>query len=98
MPADDANARRRAGPIRTAPLDDSNQLREALQAQLHKSMAPALMIIAGPDLGLRVRLDRSIEGGRDPTASVALRRESVSSRHVRIQDRGRRQAAGVRLG
>jgi len=84
MPADDANARRRAGPIRTAPLDDSNKLREALQEQLLKSMAPSLLVISGPDVGLRVRLDRSIEVGRDPTASFALRDESVSWRHVRI--------------
>src|SRR5438093_5405791 len=98
MPADDANARRRAGPIRTAPLDDSNQLREALQAQLHKSMAPALMVIAGPDVGLRVRLERSIEVGRDPTTSFPLRDESVSWRHVRVEDRGANEWAAVDLG
>jgi two-component system cell cycle response regulator len=98
MPADDANARRRAGPIRTAPLDDSNKLREALQEQLLKSMAPALAVITGPDVGLRVRLDRSIEVGRDPTASFPLRDESVSWRHVRIEDRGAGEWAAVDLG
>jgi diguanylate cyclase (GGDEF)-like protein len=103
MPADDpkggdATSGRRRGPIRTAPLSDSGRLREALQAQLHQAVAPALMVISGPDVGLRVRLERSIEIGRDPTASFALRDESISWRHVRIEDRGAAEWACVDMG
>ena len=101
MPGDDpkgnATSGRRGGPIRTAPLSDSGKLREALHAQLHQAVAPALMVIAGPDVGLRVRLERSIEVGRDPAASLALRDESISWRHVRIEDRGAGEWACVDL-
>jgi two-component system cell cycle response regulator len=97
-PKGDATSGRRRGPIRTAPLSDSGKLREALQAQLHEAVAPALLVIAGPDVGMRVRLDRSIEVGRDPTASLPLRDESISWRHVRIEDRGAGEWACVDLG
>ncbi len=95
MSGDDAKGGRRAGPIRTAPLGDSNELRKALQAQLHKSVSPSLVVIAGPDVGLRMRLDRSVEVGRDPTTSFALRDESISWRHVRVEDRGAGEWAAV---
>ena len=95
MSGDDAKGGRRAGPIRTAPLGDSNELRRALQAQLHKSVAPSLVVISGPDVGLRTRLDRSVEIGRDPTTSFALRDESISWRHVRVEDRGAGEWAAV---
>jgi diguanylate cyclase (GGDEF)-like protein len=97
-PKGDARPGRRGGPIRTAPLSDSGSLREALQAQLHQALAPALIVIAGPDVGLRVRLERSIDVGRDPTTSFALRDESISWRHVRIEDRGAGEWACVDLG
>jgi diguanylate cyclase (GGDEF)-like protein len=102
MPGDDAKGGATSGlrgaPIRTAPLSDSGKLREALQAQLHQAVAPALMVIAGPDVGLRVRLTQSIEIGRDPTISFALRDESISWRHLRIEDRGANEWALVDLG
>ena len=102
MPGDDAKgggtSGRRGAPIRTAPLTDSGKLRDALQAQLHQAVAPSLMVIAGPDVGLRVRLSQSIEVGRDPTTSFALRDESISWRHVRIEDRGANEWALVDLG
>jgi two-component system cell cycle response regulator len=101
MPGDDAKGGatpgRRGAPIRTAPLSDSGKLREALQAQLNRAVAPALMVVAGPDVGLRVRLHRSLEVGRDPTASFALNDESISWRHVRIEDRGAGEWALVDL-
>jgi diguanylate cyclase (GGDEF)-like protein len=56
------------------------------------------MVIAGPEVGLRVRLERSIEIGRDPTATLALRDESISWRHLRIEDRGAGEWACVDLG
>src|SRR5215468_4156676 len=89
---------RRAGPIRTAPLEDSGALREALQRELHKAAAPSLVVISGPDVGLRVRLERSIDIGRDPASSFALRDESISWRHLRVEDRGAGEWALVDMG
>jgi diguanylate cyclase (GGDEF)-like protein len=97
-PNQGATGGRRGAPIRTAPLSDSGKLREALQAQLHQAVAPSLTVVAGPDVGLRVRLERSIEIGRDPGAGIALRDESISWRHVRIEDRGAGDWACVDLG
>ena len=98
MSGDQAKPKRRAGPIRTAPLEDSGALREALQRELHKAAAPSLVVISGPDVGLRVRLERSIDIGRDPTSSFALRDESISWRHLRVEDRGAGEWALVDLG
>jgi diguanylate cyclase (GGDEF)-like protein len=49
-------------------------------------------------VGLRVRLERSIEVGRDPGAGIPLRDESISWRHVRIEDRGAGEWVCVDLG
>ena len=80
--------RARRGPLRTKPLDDSNEFRNALQAELRKHARPTLLVVAGPDVGMRMLLDKSIEIGRDPEAELPLRDESISWRHVRIEDRG----------
>jgi diguanylate cyclase (GGDEF)-like protein len=90
--------KKRIGPIRTAPLEDSDALREALARELHKAAAPSLLVIAGPDVGLRVRLERSFDIGRDPTSSFALRDESISWRHLRVEDRGAGEWACVDMG
>ena len=97
MPPNDQPPRR-VGPIRTAPLEDSGALREALERELKKAAAPSILVIAGPDVGLRVRLDRSFDIGRDPTTSFALRDESISWRHLRVEDRGAGEWALVDLG
>ena len=96
MPVDDKKPKR--GPIRTAPLEDSEALRDALKRELQKAAAPSLLVIAGPDVGLRVRLDRALEVGRDPTSSFALRDESISWQHLRVEDRGGGEWALVDLG
>ncbi|WP_394826404.1 diguanylate cyclase [Pendulispora albinea] len=99
MPEDDSKggSRVRKAHLRTKPLEDSNSFREALQAELRKHARPTLMVVAGPDVGMRLRLDRSVEVGRDPQASLPLRDESVSWRHVRIEDRGAGEWAVVDL-
>jgi diguanylate cyclase (GGDEF)-like protein len=102
MPEDDAK-RGAGGPparsahLRTKPLEDANEFREALQAELRKHARPTLLVVAGPDVGMRIRLDRSVDVGRDPEASLPLRDESVSWRHVRIEDRGAGEWAVVDL-
>src|SRR6266849_2431927 len=99
MPEDDSKggSRGRKPHLRTKPLEDSTQFREALQAELRKHARPTLMVVGGPDVGMRLRLDRSLEVGRDPQASLPLRDESVSWRHVRIEDRGAGEWAVVDL-
>jgi diguanylate cyclase (GGDEF)-like protein len=94
----DPSSPRRGGPLRTKPLDDSNQFREALQAELRKHARPTLLVVAGPDVGMRIKLDRSLEVGRDPAASFPLRDESISWRHVRVEDRGAGEWAAVDVG
>jgi two-component system cell cycle response regulator len=103
MSADDAKgsgaqATGRSGPLRTKPLDDSSSLREALHAELRKVARPSLTVVAGPDVGKRARLERSIEVGRDPAALFALSDESVSWRHFRLEDRGAGEWTLVDLG
>ncbi|WP_394832547.1 GGDEF domain-containing protein [Pendulispora rubella] len=99
MPDDDSKggSRPRKAHLRTKPLVDNNQFREALQAELRKHSRPVLIVVAGPEVGMRLRLDRSVEVGRDPSASLPLRDESVSWRHVRFEDRGAGEWAVVDL-
>jgi diguanylate cyclase (GGDEF)-like protein len=94
MPGDDDSKKSAKPPSRGAPLktkpfdDDSNSLRAALQAELRKKAAPALVVVAGEDVGVRFTLDRSCDIGRDPAAELAVRDENASWRHARIEDRG----------
>ncbi|MDP9033556.1 MAG: GGDEF domain-containing protein [Myxococcota bacterium] len=86
---DEAKPRARRAALRTKPFDDdSNSLREALQRELRRAVAPSLVVILGPDVGARVVLHRSVEVGRDPSCELPLRDENVSWRHARIEDRG----------
>lgn len=87
----------RRGPLRTKPIDDAGEFRTALQAELRKHARPTLVVIAGPDVGLRLLLERSLDIGRDPDAGLPLRDESISWRHVRVEDRGAGEWAAVDL-
>jgi diguanylate cyclase (GGDEF)-like protein len=84
--------------LRTKPLDDSGNLRNALLAELRKSARPSLIVVSGPDVGKRGRLDRSVEIGRDPIAGFCVSDETVSWRHFRVEDRGAGEWALVDLG
>lgn len=95
---DDVKKPARGAPVRTVPLDDSNSLRDALQRELRRSVAPSLAVILGPDVGGRVVIDRSVEVGRDPACELPLHDESVSWRHVRVEDQGGGEWAVVDLG
>ena len=87
----------RRGPLRTKPIDDSGEFRNALQAELRKHARPTLLVVAGPDVGMRLLLERSLDVGRDPEAGLPLRDESISWRHVRVEDRGAGEWAAVDL-
>jgi two-component system, cell cycle response regulator len=98
MASDDVKPLRRGGQLRTRPLDDAANLRDALHAELRKSLQPSLVVVGGPDIGKRARLERSTEVGRDPEALFPLADDSVSWRHFRIEDRGAGEWALVDLG
>ncbi len=89
MPDDASRRAHRGAPLKTKPFDDdSNSVREALQRELRKSVAPSLVVVLGKDVGTRVVLDRSIEMGRDPSCELPLHDDNVSWRHARVEDRG----------
>jgi diguanylate cyclase (GGDEF)-like protein len=101
MPDDPRSSGRplRGAPLRTKPMDDdSNSLRDALQRELVRSVAPSLAVILGRDVGKRVVLDRSVEMGRDPSCELPLTDENVSWRHARVEDRGNGDWVLVDLG
>lgn len=90
---------RRGARLKTKPFaDDPNRLREELQREIRKSVAPSLAVILGPDVGARVVLYGSVETGRDPACELPLHDENVSWRHARVEDRGCDQWAIVDLG
>src|SRR5580704_3996524 len=90
---------RRGARLKTKPFaDDSNRLREELQRELRKSVAPSLAVILGPDVGVRIVLQASVETGRDPACELPLHDDNVSWRHARIEDRGCDEWAIVDLG
>ncbi len=82
--------------LRTKPID-ATQFRDALLAELRKHKTPVLVVVAGPNVGTTIRLEHSIELGRDPGAEFPLGDESVSWRHLRIEDRGAGEWAAVDL-
>ena len=90
---------RRGERLKTKPFaGDSDDVREALQRELRKSVAPSLAVVLGPDVGARLVLHGSVETGRDPACELPLHDDNVSWRHVRIEDRGCDEWAIVDLG
>jgi two-component system cell cycle response regulator len=99
VPEDERPPRRER--IKTEPLGeraDGVALRDALQDKLRERIAPSLVVLVGPDVGVRVQLLESLEVGRDPEAGLALRDDNISWRHLRIEDRGNGDWALVDLG
>ena len=100
MPGDDGKPHegsRRGAHLRTKPLDDSNQFREALQAELRKHARPTLLVVAGPDVGMRIRLDRSLEiaaNQRDVVSPVDLAGLEHELLVHQPQERGERRDRG----
>src|SRR6185312_2759713 len=80
---------RRSARLKTKPFtDESSRLREQLQAEIRKTVAPSLAVILGPDVGTRVVLEAPVEIGRDPRCELPLHDDNVSWRHARVEDRG----------
>ncbi|HEY5145718.1 MAG TPA: GGDEF domain-containing protein [Polyangiaceae bacterium] len=90
---------RRGTRLKTTPFaGEGDGLREALQRELRKTVAPSLAVVLGPDVGTRIVLRQSVETGRDPSCELPLHDDNVSWRHARIEDRGCDEWAIVDLG
>jgi diguanylate cyclase (GGDEF)-like protein len=80
---------RRGARLKTTPFAaEGDSLREQLQRELRKSVAPSLAVVLGPDVGTRIVLRQSVETGRDPACELPLHDDNVSWRHARVEDRG----------
>jgi two-component system cell cycle response regulator len=75
-------------PLRTLPLEEGVQLRDALQAAIKESRRPVLVVMSGNEVGLRRRLTGNASLGRDPGNDMVLTDAGVSMRHCRVEDRG----------
>jgi diguanylate cyclase (GGDEF)-like protein len=89
---------RGTGRPRTQPIEDAGGLRDALLAELQKSFQPYLVVVSGPDVGKRARLERGVEIGRDPVAGFPVSDDTVSWRHFRVEDHGAGEWTLVDLG
>lgn len=81
-------SKRPVGPGGTLRIDDPDDFRAKVARNLRGGVAPLLVVIAGPDVGRSIRLERSITLGRGQSADEVLTDDSVSTMHVRIEDRG----------
>ena len=83
---------RRGARLQTKPFAaDSGRLREELQRELRKTVAPSLAVILGPDVGARIVLhgvDRDGAGSR--VRAAAARRERLVAARPRRRSRVRR--------
>jgi diguanylate cyclase (GGDEF)-like protein len=76
------------GPGGTIRIDDGTDARAQVARGLKDDLAPLLVVIEGPDVGVRVRLTHSITIGRGAGADLVLADDRVSTQHARIEDRG----------
>ncbi len=81
-------SKRPAGPGGTLRIDEADDFRAKVARNLRDGVAPLLVVIAGPDVGRSIRLERSITLGRGQSADEVLTDDSVSTMHLRIEDRG----------
>ena len=80
--------RRPDGIARTMRVDEGESPRRDVLAALGVER-PAVVVIAGPELGRRARVEGStLSIGRDPEADLPLTDPRVSFHHCRLEDRG----------
>lgn len=82
---DEEKARRGGTTLR---IDEPDDVRAVVTQGLKARLAPVVVVISGPDVGLSKRLERTLDIGRDPSRGFALTDSSVSVEHARIEDRG----------
>jgi two-component system cell cycle response regulator len=76
------------GPGGTVRIEEADDFRANVARAIKADFAPRLVVIAGPDVGTTIRLDHTITLGRGRGADEVLTDASVSTVHVRIEDRG----------
>jgi two-component system, cell cycle response regulator len=76
------------GPGGTLRIEEPDAFRSSVAGAIKRDLAPRLVVIAGPDVGTSLRLTRSVTLGRGRGADEVLTDESVSTTHVRFEDRG----------
>lgn len=82
------SARRPVGPGGTLKIDEPGDLRAQVARNLRAAAAPLFVVIDGPDVGRRIRLEDGLVLGRGQGADVVLADDAVSTTHVRVEDRG----------
>jgi two-component system, cell cycle response regulator len=77
-------------PPRTVKLarQESEQSRAAVAQALRERYRPGLVVLKGPDLGKRGRIEGGAIVGRDPRGAFCLNDPGVSWHHARFEDRG----------
>jgi two-component system, cell cycle response regulator len=80
----------RSQPPRTVKLarEDTDETRQAAAQALRERYRPGLVVLRGPDIGKRGRLEGGAIVGRDPQAAFCLNDPGVSWHHARFEDRG----------
>lgn len=73
---------------RTLKLDEeTRQLSEQVHRLAREKHRPALVVMSGPQVGIRVSVQGNLLIGRDPDASLMLLDQGVSWHHAMVQDR-----------
>ncbi len=75
-------------PPSTLRLADGASFRDQVAKAVRAPLLPTVVVIAGPDLGKRYKIEGSFTIGRDPACSLPLTDPAVSWQHARIEDRG----------
>jgi len=72
----------------TLKLKDSDGLAEQLGQAVRAKFRPALIVMSGERVGVRVSVQGNLSIGRDPQAGLVLPDPGVSSQHAFLEDRG----------
>jgi two-component system cell cycle response regulator len=72
----------------TLKLDEAGALHDELSRAVRAKYRPALVVMSGERVGVRVSVQGNIVIGRDADVALVLPDQGVSSRHAVVQDRG----------
>jgi diguanylate cyclase (GGDEF)-like protein len=72
----------------TLKLDESQAAGGALGRAVRAKFRPALIVMSGQRVGLRISVQGNLTIGRDATAGLTLPDKGVSSQHALLEDRG----------
>jgi diguanylate cyclase (GGDEF)-like protein len=75
-------------PKRTLKLDAAQDAVADVSAALRTKQRPALIVMSGQTVGMRVSVLGNVQVGRDPDLELVLPDPGVSFRHAFIEDRG----------